>query len=221
METDFVVFDQIDVDICPDEVLTQLGYSNADSAAENVLKRLRLELENDIPLIEPKGAYLLIDAEKTSLEPFVHPGKMVLSLATVGKSIGDRAAKLVDSKMAASGLIADAIGTIAVEKTADFIESEIRRDFTSKGGRISRRFAPGYCNWDISNQIPLLACFPDTLGIELTQSCLMIPEKSLSFLCLLNNTGDFNWVKVGNCKECDLTNCTYRQHSLSGDFRGK
>ena len=212
MESEFFIFDHIDIDISQDEVLAQLGYPSSNSATARFRKRLKLELDKDIPLIEPKGAYLLVDAEKASLVPFVYPGKMVLALATAGKPIGDRAGKLIDSKLAASGSIADAVGTIAAEKTADFIESEIRRKFTAKGFRISRRFAPGYCEWDIKNQMPLLACFPDTLGIALTQSCLMIPEKSLSFLCLLNNTGDFSWVKVGNCRYCDLLNCTFRQH---------
>lgn len=212
MESEFFVFDCINIDISPDEVLAQLGYPSSNSATARFRKRVKLELDKDIPLIEPKGAYLIVDAEKTALVPFVHPGKMVLALATVGKPISDRAAKFVDSKLAASGLIADAVGTIAAEKTADFIESEIRRELTAKGCKISRRFAPGYCEWDIRNQMPLLACFPDTLGIALTQSCLMIPEKSLSFLCLLNNTGDFSWVKLGNCRYCDLLKCDFRQH---------
>lgn len=221
MESEFFIFDSIDIDISQDEVLAQLGYPSSNSASARVRKRLKLELDKGIPLIEPKGAYLLVDAEKTALAPFVHPGKMVLALATAGKPIGDRAAKLVKSKLAASGSIADAIGTIAAEKTADFIESEIRRKFTAKGCRISRRFAPGHCNWGIQDQMPLLSCFPDTLGISLTQSCLMIPEKSLSFLCLINNTGDFDWVKLGNCRHCDSLNCTYRQHRLSGDSQDK
>ena len=221
MESEFFVFDRIDIDISSDEVLTQLGYPSSNSATARFRKQLKLELDKDVPLIEPKGAYLLVDAEKTSLVPFVHPGKIVLALATAGKPIGDRAAKLIDSKLAASGLIADAVGTIAAEKTADFIESEIHRKFTAKGFRISRRFAPGYCVWDISNQVPLLACFPDTLGISLTQSCLMIPEKSLSFLCLLNDTGDFSWVKVGNCRYCDLLKCDFRQHRSCGDSQSK
>ncbi len=204
MEPEFFLFDRIDIDISSDEVLTQLGYPSSNSASTRFRQRLKIELKKDITLIEPKGAYLLVDAEKTFLVPFVHPGKMVLALATVGKPIADRAAKLIDSKLAASGLIADAVGTIAAEKTADFIESEIRHKFTDKGFKISRRFAPGYCEWDIRNQLPLLACFPDTLGISLTQSCLMVPEKSLSFLCLLNNTGDFSLYKLGNCRDCDL-----------------
>ena len=108
------------------------------------------------------------------------------------------------------GLIADAAGTVAAERTADFVERRIRRHFTSSGWKVSRRYAPGYCGWDIKAQSDIFAHFPDTLGIELTEGCLMVPEKSLSFVSLLSKGGDFKAIKVGNCKNCKQERCPYR-----------
>ncbi len=221
VETKPLCFDKIDIDISTDEVLVQLGYPARDSASAKFLRCLEAEFDKAIGLIEAKGVYLLVDAAETGLEAFADAGQMVLALATVGSAIETRARGLIDEQLPATGLIADAIGTIAAEKTADFIESRIRHDFSGKGYKISRRFAPGYCQWDIRNQKALLGCFPDTLGIELTESCLMIPEKSLSFLCLISSSGDLDRVKVGDCKLCDTSQCSHRQHRYGDDPQRK
>ncbi len=222
MEQSFFVFDRIDVTIGPEEVLKQLGYPCADSASAKIRKRIEVELPEALQLIEPTGAYLLVNANPgPGLELFAGAEKMVLALATAGPAIEARARSLVNAQQGASGLIVDAVGTLAAEKAADFIESRIREDFTRQGFKISRRYAPGYCGWDIKAQRKLLDCFPDTLGIELTDSCLMLPEKSLSFVCLLDREGDFDWVKMGNCRICRQEECSYRLHQYRPDSRGE
>ena len=222
MEQSFFVFDRIDVTIGPEAVLKQLGYPCADSASAKFRKHIEVELPEALQLIEPTGAYLLVNGTGgPKLELFAGAEKMVLALATAGPAIEARAGSLVNAQHGASGLIVDAVGTLAAEKAADFIESRIREDFTRQGWHVSRRYSPGYCDWDIKAQKELLACFPDTLGIELTDSCLMLPEKSLSFLCLLGREGDFDWVSVGNCKICGRKGCSYRLHQYGRDSQGE
>jgi hypothetical protein len=222
MERSFFLFDRIDVTIGLDEVLKQLGYPCADSANANIRKRVEVELTEALRRITPKGAYLLVDdVQATGLELFAAAEKMVLGLATAGAAIEAMARSLVNDHQGASGLFVDAVGTLAAEKAADFIESRIREDFTCQGWHVSRRYSPGYCDWDIKAQKELLACFPDTLGIELTDSCLMVPEKSLSFLCVLDRQGDFDWVAVGNCRICGRKGCSYRLHRYGRDSQGE
>jgi len=120
------------------------------------------------------------------------------------------AKKLVGAGEGATGLIADAIGTVAAEQTADFLERKIHQDCSETGLKVSRRYAPGYCGWGIEAQRQIFSRFDDILDIKLTDSCLMIPEKSLSFVCLLSQSGDFSSIKVGNCKECRQKDCPYR-----------
>jgi len=61
--------------------------------------------------------------------------------------------------------IADAIGSVIAEKTAD-----------------CNRFSPGYCGWHVSEQKKLFPLFPsaEPCGIRLTDSSLMLPIKSVS-----------------------------------------
>lgn len=222
MEQSFFVFNRIDVTVGPEEVLKQSGYPRADRAGAGFRKRVEAELPAVLRLIEPRGAYLLVDgARRMGLELFADAEKVVLALATIGPAIETRARTLVKDQQGAGALIVDAVGTIAAEKAADFIEGRIREHFTGQGWRVSRRYAPGYCGWDLKAQRELLAHFPDTVGVELTDGCLMLPEKSLSFVCLLGREGDFDWVKVGNCKVCRQEECSYRLHQYRPDSRGE
>ncbi len=222
MEQSFFVFDRIDVTVGPEEVLKQLGYPRADSAGAGFRQRVEVELNEALRLIEPRGAYLLVDgARRTGLELFAGAEKMAPALATIGPGVEARARTLVKDQQGAGALIVDAVGTIAVEKAADFIEGRIREHFAGQGWYVSRRYAPGYCGWDLKAQRELLGHFPDTLGVELTEGCLMVPEKSLSFVCLLDREGDFAWVKMGNCKVCRQEECSYRLHQYRPHSRGK
>jgi hypothetical protein len=42
-------------------------------------------------------------------------------------------------------------------------------------------YSPGYCGWHVSGQLALFDCLgPDEVGVELSESCLMRPLKSVS-----------------------------------------
>jgi hypothetical protein len=211
MEESFSVFDPISVKIDPAEVIRQLGYSHADDVSPGVRKRIEQETAQVLRLIEPKGAYFVLDrSQRPGLSLFADAERIVLALATIGPAVELRTRKMLEMHQSTRGLIADAAGTVAAERTADFVEHRIRRHFASSGWKISRRYAPGYCGWDIAAQRDIFAHFPSTLGIELTEGCLMVPEKSLSFVSLLSKGGDFSMIKVGNCRDCKQEKCPYR-----------
>ncbi|MDH5706513.1 MAG: hypothetical protein OEZ45_10900, partial [Candidatus Aminicenantes bacterium] len=46
----------------------------------------------------------------------------------------------------------------------------------------SKRFSPGYGKWDIREQRYVFSVLPgESIGVRLTESCMMIPRKSVSF----------------------------------------
>lgn len=205
------VLDTIHVQVSPEDVFKQLGYPPEGSVPPATRKKVDAEIGKTLPLIEPRGAYCRLDGlPEKGFELFSGAEGIILALATIGAKVEHRAGKLVKTERAAKGLIADAIGTVAVEQTADFLEHKIHEDCANVGWKVSRRYAPGYCGWKIEAQNEIFTHFSDTLGIELTNSCLMLPEKSLSFVCLLSREGDFSKVKVGNCKRCRQKDCPYR-----------
>ena len=211
MKEDFVVVDTIAVQVRLEDVLRQLGYRRDGAVPPAMCTKINTEIGETRSLIEPKGAYLKLNGmPEGEFELFRGVEGIVLALATIGPKVETRAGELVNAQRASDGLIVDAIGTVAVEQTADFVERKMRQDCVSSGWKVSRRYAPGYCGWGMEAQKEIFRHFDDTLGIKLTGSCLMMPEKSLSFVCLLSSDGDFSMVKVGNCKRCKQEDCPYR-----------
>lgn len=96
--------------------------------------------------------------------------------------------------------IADSLGSVIAEKTADSMEKaleaylethletyletylEEKRKESGEGWKHTNRYSPGYCGWHVSEQQKLFSLFPvsSPCGIQLTDSSLMIPIKSVS-----------------------------------------
>lgn len=211
MEEDFFVFDTIPLKVRPKDVFKQLGYPPGKPVPPITRERVDTEIGKTLPLIEPRGAYYRLDEmPDRGFELFSAAEGIILALATIGAKVENRAGNLVKTERAAKGLIVDAVGTVAVEQAADFVELKVREDCSNRGWTVSRRYAPGYCGWKMEAQREIFSHFPDTLGINLTSSYLMIPEKSLSFACLISSDGNFTKIKVGNCKRCRQQECPYR-----------
>lgn len=212
MSGNFFTLDEVPVQVTHEGILTQMGYPQDVSASETILEKVKAELTRSLPLIAARGAYFYIEeTNPEGLDIFGPTEGMVLALATIGAALEIHANRLINNGQGATGLIADAIGTIAAEQTADYVESRIQEHWGRLGWKTSRRYAPGYCGWELQAQKYLLGYFPDTIGIQLTGGYLMVPEKSLSFVCLLGKTGDFSNIKLGDCKRCRQEDCPYRR----------
>ena len=59
--------------------------------------------------------------------------------------------------------IADAIGSIIAEKTADCMEIALDEYIHDRGWRHTNRFSPGYCGWHVSEQKKLFPLFPSAV----------------------------------------------------------
>ena len=211
MSKDFFVFDVIPANVDVEKVLGQLGYPREACLSPRLWEKVEVQMAEASRLVKPKGAYLVLEGtDQKGFKLFSEAQGIVLALATIGPAVEQRARELVNTEHGAAGLIVDAIGTVAAEQTADFLEREIHQDCVDRGWKVSRRYAPGYCGWEMEAQKEIFSRFPDTLGIKLTNGCLMIPEKSLSFACLLSSNGNFGKIKVADCKRCKQKDCPYR-----------
>ncbi len=78
--------------------------------------------------------------------------------------------------------IADSLGSIIAEKTADMMELLLEDFLQTEGLKHTNRYSPGYCGWHVSEQHLLFSLFdePNPCGITLTESSLMLPIKSVS-----------------------------------------
>ena len=67
------------------------------------------------------------------------------------------------------------------EAASDIMQNELGKSAAISGNKITNRYSPGYCGWQVAEQHKLFQLIPDNYcGIRLTESALMDPEKSVS-----------------------------------------
>ena len=105
--------------------------------------------------------------------------------------------------------IADALGSVIAEKTADRMEEVLQESIDKLGWHHTNRFSPGYCGWHVSQQQLLFPMFRgETCGVSLTENSLMVPIKSVSGIIGLGQTVkrlDYT------CGLCDFKQCYKRK----------
>ena len=102
--------------------------------------------------------------------------------ATVGQAFEEYQERLKKEGDMVKIYIADALGSILAEKTADLMEETLEKELIQKKWKHTNRFSPGYCGWHVSEQQKFFSIFPisQPCGIRLTASSLMLPIKSVS-----------------------------------------
>lgn len=130
-------------------------------------------------------------------------------LCTAGEEIGKMSRRAMRSGDLLEGYIYDVAGSEIVEAAADLMQAELDKTMASEGRKITNRFSPGYCGWNVSEQHKIFQLLPGTFcGIRLTASALMDPEKSVSgMIGIGKNVRHLHYT----CSICDMKDCIYRK----------
>jgi len=137
-----------------------------------------------------------------------------LFICTAGPEVGERSRRSMKDGDLLRGYVYDVIGSEVVENATDRMQEELRLAVVGKGLKITNRFSPGYCGWDVAEQHKLFSFFPDNYcGITLTESALMNPVKSVSGLIGIGREVRYAPYK---CHLCDDRNCIYRGKRAEG-----
>lgn len=133
--------------------------------------------------------------------------KVVVFLATIGDSLESRVAELAEQGEVLQAFVLDAVGSEAVEQVAELMHQTARRMLLEDGYYCSKRFSPGYCDWDITQQKELFRFFGDA-PVMLTEHCLMLPRKSISGIIGVGR----DLVQIFNpCRTCNAKDCRGRR----------
>lgn len=89
----------------------------------------------------------------------------------------DRLINKLYLQSSSEAFITDCIGSVMVESLADFVNFEICKDLNT-----TQRFSPGYADFPLDFQKPLLDRLnaPSTVGISLSEQLFMTPMKSIT-----------------------------------------
>jgi hypothetical protein len=134
---------------------------------------------------------------------------VVVFVATIGEHLESSARKLASEENLMRSYIMDAIGSAAVEQVVEHVQTSVGRLARSQGLTASRRFSPGYCDWDVRQQRALFELADAQLvGVHLTDAGLMVPRKSVSGVIGL---GPSDIESYNPCTLCDKDNCIGRR----------
>ncbi|MBQ8605055.1 MAG: hypothetical protein IJ410_09475 [Oscillospiraceae bacterium] len=80
------------------------------------------------------------------------------------------------------GLLADGAATAAVESCCDSVENTLREELKKEGKYLTWRYSPGYGDFPFTQQPDILALLQADkfAGVICTDSCMMIPSKSVT-----------------------------------------
>ena len=218
--------DRIDID--RQQVLRNIGYCTNCKLPARLASLISEYVENVPHLIEPSYSCVIRDIERVQGSIVIIEGSIIFEsqiiaslleqckkaavfLVTIGEHLEEMAYRLAEDGLIVQATVLDAIGSVAAEEVANFVQGRVREIANDQGLVVSQRFSPGYCDWDISQQRTVFwAVSGDSMGIHLTDGCLMIPHKSISGIIGIGPR-DGNVDNYNPCKTCDKHDCQGRR----------
>jgi hypothetical protein len=219
-----------------ESILSHQGIPGIESAGERTVKLARQAVKDYLAHAEPIGIMARItnsDFEAVyrgegNNEPdtpldLIYPDAVDLALfaVTVGETISAGIAMNFNHNEFAAGSMLDAAASEGAELAADFVEAfyrgKLKKEKHFAGPTAVMRFSPGYCGWHVSGQRKLFeALQPDKIGIELTDSFLMKPLKSVSGVIIAGSMRIFEFEdNFSFCAGCQDHSCLERLESLT------
>jgi hypothetical protein len=214
-------------DISIEEVKRYLGYKkNKHTDGEKITDLIKNLIEENYTLLLPEGEYItgkVIAEESQEIITDVFPrpikGSTIIKhlsnstflsfiLVTIGNKIDKRLSEYFEKGEYTNAVILDAIGTVAVEKSADMVNGIIAVEAKKFGYFLTKRFSPGYGDWSLDYQKDFLRLFASKrMDIKVNEAFLLDPQKSI--------TAVVGWKKnvstaLGETCSCNIE-CPYRR----------
>jgi len=165
-------------------ILRLIGYKKKSKEIKEPIKKLIAEEKNKLDyLLHPESIYTIIDYEQMSRHPiFKDAEKVAMCICTIGPELEAEVNDLMKKNEMLKALILDALGSEAAEETAIQSDKILAKKAREMDLWPSKRFSPGYGKWNIKEQHYVFQMLPgQEIGVRLTESCMMIPRKSISF----------------------------------------
>ena len=201
------------------ETLRYLGNAKADERLMALIASVEAELRSDV---RPRGVHRRLPIVVS--EGRVAAGGHVFESSALAKNLcGCREAFFLAATLGAEAdrrlrrfsaldlpraAVWQAGCAAYLEEYIDGMEDGLRRE--APGLYLRPRFSPGYGDLDISHQRAMfdLLELEKRLGLSLTQTHMMLPEKSVTAIAGLS---DVPGARVGGCAACAKTDCPNRR----------
>ena len=142
--------------------------------------------------------------------------RLIVFVITIGPRVDEQIRNYMDEGFGSKGFILDALGSAAVENMVERFHKDSDRKLREEGKAATLRFSPGYCDWPVTEQKKLFSLLPaGELKVSLTESCLMIPRKTVSGVFGIVDLKDILGERPYNpCLDCGNDRCSARRSQL-------
>lgn len=209
-------------------VMEQLmGYTVPGTCPEPISETIEEVMKMGPGLCNTRGGYILCDEiiiDRENNRIFCHDNwfetrqivthqlrrseKAAWFACTAGEEISAYTKRLMQEDELIKGYVVDVLANAVVEEAMDRIQENLASQMKVERLKITNRYSPGYCDWDIAEQQKLFSLLPaGFLGISLSPSSLMHPMKSVSGVIGIGKEVKFNQY---TCNLCSDANCIYR-----------
>ncbi len=213
------------------DVKQVLRAQGADPAALEERSPMLLEsaeraLREGMPLVEPKVLYRELEVKSPGHEKLFLSGgeslkgrfisenlgrarEVFIILCTIGRALERRVSEITEVNMV-DGLALDGVGSAAVEALANITCRYFENKASEAGLQSSMPFHPGMEGWPVEDGQPQIFNLLDgeEIGVKLTSSCMMIPQKSLTMVI---GIGPDMYKRGSACDYCSMKEtCPYR-----------
>lgn len=216
-------FNSLDIPVA--EIYSAMGFKTSQPDAETVrtteylLEEAALFLRPEFKYSEVEGQLtedtltlggVTFDAGRIICRQLRGAQRFIVFVATVGAGYFQWTDAVKRRDGVFQTYVMDCIGSQIVESAADCMEKVLQAELDSEGLHRTNRFSPGYCGWHVSQQPRLFSLFEEKTpcGIELTDSCLMLPVKSVSGV--IGVGPDVRYLPY-TCGICDMKMCYKRR----------
>lgn len=208
------------------EALRYLGYHGTqqpDEAVQQSLDRCADELQN---AVAPKSVFQafplthLVEGTMKLADVYIHSKNLSRTLkgctsvylmaATLGIDV-DRLIARASAVRMSDAVMYQAIAAAMIEAYCDEVNDVLRQEAERVGLYCRPRFSPGYGDFRIEHQrdFSRLLNTPKKIGLTVTESCLLVPIKSVTAVIGLSNSPQPCHRK--GCEECDKKDCAFRR----------
>lgn len=184
----------------------QVAESVCDLRAEY---RIFTDLEFDAAAKSAKFAGVEFSLKKIVFGQLRKSRTLAVFLSTAGEKLGRMSRQAMKDGDLLQGYIYDVIGSEAADGASALMQERLKAAAEQEGLRITNRYSPGYCDWNVEEQHKLFSLMNDNFcGITINSSALMSPEKSVSGFIGIGSDVRFNKY---TCGLCDMKDCIYRK----------
>jgi hypothetical protein len=227
------IIKNIKLKIDEEEILRYQGYHHNKTGETNeiILQITREEIEQGYCLFEPKGIYSKVMIKnvssegKINLENGLHleinnsminllrgTSYLAFGLSTIGNHLEEKVAELFAKNEYPKAIALDAVGTVASKFLSNYIQSLTCQEAKEQKFQTTKYFSPGSGDWNINQQKIIFQIIPaDEIGVKLTESYMMVPQKSLSWVIGVGKNITISSKDNNSCHICQAINCQFRK----------